>query len=70
MGMATFTEDENQIRKEFKSLKSQFDWLKVELPQVSILSMGMSGDYKIAIEEGSNMVRLGSSIFGARNYKN
>ena len=68
--MATFTEDENQIRKEFKSLKSQFDWLKVELPQVSILSMGMSGDYKIAIEEGSNMVRLGSSIFGARNYKN
>lgn len=66
MGMATFTDNEAQVRREFKSLKSQFDELKEKLPQLSILSMGMSGDYKIAIEEGSNMVRIGSSIFGAR----
>ena len=70
MGMATFTRDETQIRKEFKHLKCIFDELKNVLPDVSILSMGMSGDYTIAIEEGSNMVRIGSSIFGARNYSN
>lgn len=68
MGMATFTDDENQVRKEFKQLKSLFDDLKTKLNDIAILSMGMSGDYKIAIEEGSNMVRIGSSIFGARNY--
>lgn len=68
MGMATFTKDERQIRKEFASLKSIFDSLKQELPDISVLSMGMSGDYNIAIEEGSTMVRIGSSIFGARNY--
>lgn len=67
MGMATFTDDENQIRKEFKYLKSKFDMLKVALPNITVLSMGMSGDYKIAIEEGSTMVRIGSSIFGERN---
>ncbi len=70
MGMATFTSDETQIRKEFKHLKCIFDDLKNVLPDVSILSMGMSGDYTIAIEEGSNMVRIGSSIFGSRNYSN
>ena len=70
MGMATYTNDESQIRKEFKHLKCIFDELKILLPDVSILSMGMSGDYTIAIEEGSNMVRIGSSIFGSRNYSN
>lgn len=70
MGMATFTSNESQIRKEFKHLKCIFDDLKNLLPDVSTLSMGMSGDYTIAIEEGSNMVRIGSSIFGLRNYSN
>lgn len=68
MGMATFTDDENQVRNEFKSLKSNFDLLQKNHSDVSILSMGMSGDYEMAIEEGSTMVRIGSSIFGNRNY--
>lgn len=68
MGMATFTEDKEQIRREFKTLKSLFERLKTALPQLDTLSMGMSGDYDIAVEEGSTMVRIGSSIFGARNY--
>jgi len=68
MGMATFTKDEKQVRREFAQLKSMFDALKTKLSYISILSMGMSGDYNIAIEEGSTMVRIGSSIFGARNY--
>mgnify|MGYP001309954984 FL=1 len=68
MGMATFTDDENQVRKEFAQLKSMFGNLKTKLDDITILSMGMSGDYQIAIEEGSNMVRIGSSIFGVRNY--
>ena len=68
MGMATFTDDENQVSKEFAQLKSMFNDLKTKLDDITILSMGMSGDYQIAIEEGSNMVRIGSSIFGARNY--
>ncbi|MCA0959398.1 YggS family pyridoxal phosphate-dependent enzyme [Muricauda ruestringensis] len=68
MGMATFTDDKKQVSKEFALLKSLFDDLKTELPDIGILSMGMSGDYQLAIKEGSNMVRIGSSIFGARNY--
>lgn len=68
MGMATFTSDQEQIRREFKGLKATFDALQQKVSTASILSMGMSGDYKIAIEEGSTMVRIGSSIFGARNY--
>ncbi|MGP1994411.1 YggS family pyridoxal phosphate-dependent enzyme [Zobellia laminariae] len=68
MGMATFTDDETQVRREFKQLKSIFDTIKSENPQITILSMGMSGDYQMAIEEGSTMVRIGSSIFGKRNY--
>lgn len=68
MGMATFTDNEAHLRREFKFLKSHFDMLQKELPEAKTLSMGMSGDYKIAIEEGSTMVRIGSSIFGARNY--
>ncbi len=66
MGMATFTDKEEVIRKEFRSLKTMYDTLKNILPGVSILSMGMSGDYHIAVEEGSTMVRIGSSIFGER----
>jgi len=66
MGMATFTQDENQVRKEFRYLKSLFDKTKNTVPELSVLSMGMSGDYHIAVEEGSNMVRIGSSIFGKR----
>ncbi|MCY7410541.1 MAG: YggS family pyridoxal phosphate-dependent enzyme [Chitinophagales bacterium] len=63
MGMATLTENESQIRKEFSSLKNFF----TEFHELKFLSMGMSGDHKIAIEEGSNMVRIGSAIFGERN---
>ena len=69
MGMATFTNDQAQIKKEFCHLKSVFDTLKATANlncNISILSMGMSGDYKWAIEAGSNMVRIGSSIFGSR----
>ena len=66
MGMATFTTDETQVRKEFKHLKSLFDKIKDINPELSVLSMGMSGDFQIAIEEGSTMVRIGSSIFGNR----
>ncbi len=66
MGMATFTNNEAQVRSEFQFLKSLFDVAKMKLSTLTILSMGMSGDYKIAIEEGSTMVRIGSSIFGSR----
>jgi pyridoxal phosphate enzyme (YggS family) len=69
MGMATFTENQNQIKKEFEQLKSIFDTKKsfsIVNSQLSILSMGMSGDYELAIECGSTMVRIGSSIFGGR----
>jgi len=72
MGMATFTDNTEQIRQEFRSLRQSFDKLKTELlkdnTEFNTISMGMSGDYKIAIEEGSTMVRIGSTIFGARNY--
>ena len=72
MGMATFTEDQNQIRKEFRGLKQLFEELKSQnLPsfvELEEISMGMSGDYQIAQEEGSTMVRIGSAIFGSRNY--
>ena len=66
MGMATFTDNQEQIKKEFTYLKSIFDQFKIQHSQFSILSMGMSGDYEIAISCGSNMVRIGSSIFGSR----
>ena len=68
MGMATFTDNREQIRREFKQLKSTYDSLEKQIKTLEILSMGMSGDYLMAIEEGSTMVRIGSSIFGARNY--
>jgi pyridoxal phosphate enzyme (YggS family) len=70
MGMATFTDDTDQIRSEFKTLASYFDQLKSthfsNQPSFKEISMGMSGDYAIAIEEGSTMVRIGSAIFGGR----
>ena len=71
MGMATFTNNKNQIRKEFKNLKIFYDEIKSiskkNNQKIKILSMGMSSDYKIAIEEGSNMIRIGSLIFGERD---
>lgn len=70
MGMATFTDNELQVRSEFKRLKLIFDQLKTKhfssAPFFKEISMGMSGDYQIAIQEGSTMVRVGSSIFGSR----
>lgn len=67
MGMATFTHNTDQIRREFQQLKTIFEAVKQVIPNVEVLSMGMSGDYTIAVEEGSTMVRIGSSIFGTRN---
>ena len=70
MGMATFTDNEQQLEKEFSSLKSFFDQQKQQTEtancKLQTLSMGMSGDYKLAIENGSTMIRIGSSIFGSR----
>jgi pyridoxal phosphate enzyme (YggS family) len=72
MGMATFTEDMVQVRKEFKGLSNLFNQIKTEISDqnasFNVLSIGMSGDYIIAIEEGSTMIRVGSSIFGDRFY--
>ncbi|MFM7759155.1 MAG: YggS family pyridoxal phosphate-dependent enzyme, partial [Crocinitomicaceae bacterium] len=70
MGMASFVDDENQIRNEFKTLRNIFNELKSDyfgdVPYFSTISMGMSGDFSLAIEEGSTMVRVGSAIFGTR----
>ena len=68
MGMASFTNNEKQIKKEFQYLKEIFDDFNTSLDDFNILSMGMSNDYNIALEYGSNMVRIGSKIFGKRNY--
>jgi pyridoxal phosphate enzyme (YggS family) len=72
MGMATYTDDEDQVKTEFSNLKKIFLRLKEDFfptsEEFKEISMGMSGDYKLAIEEGSTMVRVGSAIFGARNY--
>ena len=65
MGMATFTDNKQQVIQEFNNLKVVFDTIKNE--HITTLSMGMSGDYKLAIEQGSTMVRVGSAIFGHRN---
>lgn len=71
MGMASFVENESQVRLEFATLKSIFEELKssyfASADSFKTVSMGMSGDYSIAIEEGSTMIRVGSSIFGTRN---
>ena len=72
MGMATNTDDEMLVKNEFANLKSIFEELKSDAfnqnTNFEIISMGMSGDYQLAIEQGSNMVRIGSTIFGDRNY--
>ncbi len=77
MGMASFSEDMDKVKREFLHLKTHFDLFKIWAEQnpmnatnqgISILSMGMSGDYQLAIDCGSNMVRIGSLLFGARNY--
>ena len=73
MGMATYTEDQDRIKSEFSGLKQLFDEIKIStLPtniEMSILSMGMSGDFEIALEAGSNLIRVGSLLFGERNYQ-
>lgn len=70
MGMASFVEDEGQIRKEMQEIRSGFDELKARFPEwkehCTICSMGMSSDYKIALEEGSTLIRIGSMLFGKR----
>lgn len=68
MGMSTFTDDETQVRKEFKKLKTFHNSLINTYHHLSTISMGMSGDYELAIEEGSTMIRVGSKIFGSRVY--
>lgn len=68
MGMATFTDNQDQITSEFNKLKDLFDNVRNSSSNINTLSMGMSGDYSIAIECGSNMIRVGSKIFGERNY--
>ena len=68
MGMATFTDDQKQIEREFAGLKSLYDQFIEQKIPLEVLSMGMSGDFLIAIEQGSNMIRVGSKIFGPRNY--
>ena len=68
MGMASFTEDTAQIKEEFTGLKNTFNSLKKTNPSLEIISMGMSGDYPLAIDCGSTMIRVGSRIFGFRNY--
>lgn len=70
MGMATFTENEQQVRNEFRGLKSFFDKLLIELnpKDFNTLSMGMTSDYQLAIDEGTNMIRIGTDIFGKRDY--
>ncbi len=67
MGMATFTNNQNQIKAEFEKIKAFFDDNTTKYPELKTLSIGMSGDYRIAIDCASTMVRIGSSIFGARN---
>ncbi len=66
MGMASFTDDRGKLRAEFQQLKKIFDTLRASGPGLQTLSMGMSSDYTVAVEEGSNMVRIGSLIFGER----
>jgi pyridoxal phosphate enzyme (YggS family) len=69
MGMASLTDNTGQIRTEFIQLKTLFQKLQTSTPELQILSMGMSSDYKIALEEKSNMVRIGSLLFGEREYE-
>ena len=66
--MATFTDNQDQITREFKGLKRFYDELCNDYSQLTTLSTGMSGDYHLALAQGSNMIRVGSKIFGSRNY--
>lgn len=68
MGMASFTDNKTQIETEFKKLSTLHQKFIKQHPQLTVLSMGMSSDYTLALDHGSTMVRIGSSIFGARNY--
>ena len=72
MGIASFTEDQEQVRAEFRQLKEIFDFCResyfADKSYFTEISMGMSGDYKIAIEEGASIIRVGSLLFGERNY--
>ena len=68
MGMASFTDNKTQIETEFKKLSTLHQEFIKQYPQLTVLSMGMSSDYTLALDHGSTMVRIGSSIFGARNY--
>lgn len=70
MTIGMFTDDEEEIRNNFKTLKRVYDDLRTDYPSFKYLSMGMTSDYRIAIEEGANMLRIGSAIFGYRNYTN
>lgn len=63
MGMASLTDDRQQVRQEFRGLRRFFDAMRAGMPSLQILSMGMSGDFRIAVEEGSTMVRIGSALF-------
>ena len=67
MGMASFVDDRNKIDKEFKKLKVLFDKIKLSNKKFKVISMGMTLDYNLAIKNGSNMIRIGSKIFGDRN---
>jgi len=69
MGMASFTDKESIIKNEFNNLKNIYNNIRKEIDDFNILSMGMSNDYRIALESGSNMIRVGSKIFGKRNYQ-
>jgi pyridoxal phosphate enzyme (YggS family) len=69
MGMASLIDDSSQVKSEFHELKQLYKKYQLLIPSFSTLSMGMSGDYKIAIEQGSNMVRIGSLLFGERSLK-
>jgi uncharacterized pyridoxal phosphate-containing UPF0001 family protein len=66
MGMASFTDDMNVVEREFKQLKELFNSAKKQQPSFDTLSMGMSADYQLALTCGSNMIRVGSLLFGAR----
>ena len=65
--MASFTNNDEILKNEFSSLNDFFNNLRLTYPNIAVLSMGMSYDYKLAIQYGSNMIRVGSSIFGERN---
>ena len=68
MGMASFTQDQQKISHEFNQIKGLYDKMSLKNSKLKVLSIGMSDDYRLAIEKGSNMIRVGSKIFGKRSY--